>query len=103
MTRGPDAGTLLARALEGDAEKAGCAVRVVDSAWTRWASATFTGARHHLTLEADETPLFQGWLTALPETDLTIRGLLVADMTVTSLRMAEGVATLALEALTVES
>ncbi|MEO9130598.1 MAG: hypothetical protein ABI240_05255 [Sphingomonas sp.] len=102
MSRGPDPGTVLVRAIEANARVAGCAVRMSASDWTRWASATFTGARHALTLEADESGTLDDWLTALPETDLPIRGHLVADIVVTSTRRAGGVATVQLEALTVE-
>ena len=55
MSRGPDPGTALVRALEANARRAGCPVRMTASDWTRWASATFTGARHDLTLEAGES------------------------------------------------
>ena len=102
MSRGPDPGTALVRAIEANALRAGCPVRMSASDWTRWASATFTGARHNLTLEADESGVLDGWLTELPETDLPIRGHLVADIVVMSVQRAKGVATVRLEALTVE-
>ncbi|WP_200888732.1 hypothetical protein, partial [Staphylococcus aureus] len=50
MSRGPDAGTLLRRAIEANAEAAGCPGVPVESGWTRWASAAFTGARLLLAL-----------------------------------------------------
>ena len=102
MSRGPDPGTAMVRALDANARRAGCPVRMRASDWTRWASATFTGARHELTLEADESGALDGWLTELPETELPIRGHLVADIVVASVRRAERVATIRLEALTVE-
>jgi hypothetical protein len=102
MSRGPDPGTALVRALEANARNARCPVRMNASDWTRWASATFSGARHELTLEADESDALDTWLTKLPEADLPIRGHLVADIVVTSVRRAEGCATIRLEALTVE-
>jgi len=101
MSRGPDPGTALVRALEADARRAGCQVRMNASDWTRWASATFTGARHELTLEAGESDALDAWLAELPEADLPIRGHLVADIVVTSVGRAEGLATIRLEALTV--
>ncbi len=62
MSRGPDAATLLERALLVAADAAGCPVAVVASDWTRWASATFTGARHSLTLTAAASPgSIAGW------------------------------------------
>jgi hypothetical protein len=102
MSRGPDPGTALARAIEASAQRAGCPVRVAASDWTRWASATFTGARHELTLEADGSTALDTWLAELPETELPIRGHLVADLVVTSVRRVEAMATIRLEALTVE-
>jgi len=102
MSRGPDPGTALARALEANARRAGCPVRMSASDWTRWASATFTGARHELTLEADESGALDNWLTELPEVELPIRGHLVADIIVSSVRRGNGTATIRLEALTVE-
>jgi len=102
MSRGPDAGTVLVRAIEANARRAGCPVCITASDWTRWASATFTGARHELALQADESNALDSWLTGLPEAELPIRGHLVADIVVTSVRRAEGVATIRLEALTVE-
>ena len=103
MSRGPDAGTLLVRAVEADAFGMGCLIRIADSDWTRWASATFNGARHSLTLEAEETPALERWLAELPSTNLPIRGHLLADMVIKGIRRAGGVATIALEALTVEA
>jgi len=102
MSRGPDPGTALVRALEANARRAGCPVRMSASDWTRWASATFTGARHELTLEADESGALDNWLTELPEVELPIRGHLVADIIVSSVRRGNGTATIRLEALTVE-
>ncbi|MEP7004940.1 MAG: hypothetical protein ABI810_03085 [Sphingomonas bacterium] len=102
MSRGPDPGTALVRALEANAKRAGCSVRLSASDWTRWASATFTGARHEVTLEAGESGALDGWLTELPEAELPIRSHLVADVVVTSVRRADGFATIRLEALTVE-
>lgn len=102
MSRGPDADTLLLRRLEADSLRAGCPARVIDSTWTRWASATFAGARHELSLEAPESAALDTWLNGLPEADLPLRRHLVADIVVTGVSRASGVATIAIEALTVE-
>jgi hypothetical protein len=102
MSRGPDAATLLVRSLEADSRRAACLVRAIDSTWTRWASATFNGARHELSLEATDSPALEAWLDALPEADLPLRGHLVADIVVTGVTRAGGVATMTIEALTVE-
>jgi hypothetical protein len=103
VSRGPDAGTLLVRAVEADAFGMGCIVRISGSDWTRWASATFNGARHELTLDAAESPALERWLGGLPDANLPIRGHLLADMVIKGIRRADGVATIALEALTVEA
>jgi hypothetical protein len=102
MSRGPDADTLLRRALEASAEAAGCAVVALDGDWRRWASATFVGARHLLTLSATPGPALDAWLAALGDTDLRLRGHLVADLAVEHVRRAADQVTVSLEALTVE-
>jgi hypothetical protein len=102
VSRGPDAATTLARALLASAEAAGCPLRIAASDWTRWASATFTGAWHMLTLEGEWCPSLDAWLTALPEAEFALRGHMVADLTVVSVRREEEVATVVVEVLTVE-
>ena len=103
MSRGPDAGTLVRRAIERDARRAGCAVTLcaIDSA--RWASATFVGARHRLALDGADDAAFAHWLSRLGETDLPICGHLVADLAIVSVDRAAGRATARVEALTVET
>lgn len=102
MSRGPDAETLLRRALEASADAAGCPVTLVASDWTRWASATFTGARHLLTLAAPPSPALDAWIAGLPEAELRLRGQLVADLVVEHVRRSGDTVTLSLEVLTVE-
>lgn len=102
MSRGPDAATLLERALLAAAEKAGCPVAVVASDWTRWASATFTGARHSLTLTAPASPALDCWLVGLSEAEFALRRYMVADIAVTRMVREGGQAMVAIEALTVE-
>lgn len=99
MSRGPDAHTLLLRALVADAATRGLAVDVPESDWLRWASATFTGARHSVTLSGKG---LDEWLARLPEHEFTLRGHLVADVTVTGVRHAEGMTVATLELLTLE-
>ena len=102
MSRGPDAGTLLIRALAQSAANAGCPVTLTGSHWRRWASATFTGARHTLSLHASACPALDGWIAALPETELHLHGHLLADMTVIGLDRDGDHVVLTLEALTLE-
>lgn len=84
MSRGPDAGTLLERALLRQAVQAGIDLSIVSASWTRWASATFVGARHDLLLSAAPSPALDAWVADLPEADFTLRDHLVADLTVES-------------------
>jgi hypothetical protein len=102
MSRGPDAATLLTRALTTSAATAGCPVEIADSDWTRWASATFTGARHLLALRGEASSALDAWLAALPEADIALRGHLVADVVIGNVRHVSGTVTISLEVLTVE-
>lgn len=95
-------GTALVGAIQANAKRAGVDITLVSSDWTRWASASFTGARHQLVVAAAESPEMDTWLTEMPEGEYPIRGHLVADMLVQSVGRADGVATISLEALTVE-
>ncbi|GGA58340.1 hypothetical protein [Sphingomonas psychrolutea] len=103
MSRGPDAGTLVARAIEHDARRAGCAMVLALAESSRWASATFVGARHGLALDGPDDAAFAHWLAGLPEADLPIRGHVIADLAIVSVARAAGRATASLEALTVET
>lgn len=52
-----------------------------------WASITFTGTRHHLTLEFsghEACDAAENFIAALPEHEFTIPGQLVADAAITS-------------------
>lgn len=102
MSRGPDAATLLERALIADAARAGAAIAVIEGESRRWASATFVGARHVLTLVAADSRQLAAWLGGLAEAELPIRGHLVADIAVVSRTRAGGDVTAVVEALTVE-
>ena len=54
------------------------------ASWTRWASATFTGARHEISLSAPASDALDAWLGALPEAQWRLRWHLVADIVVAS-------------------
>lgn len=84
MSRGPDAGVLLERALLHQAAQAGVDLSIVSAGWTRWASATFAGARHDLLLSAAPSPTLDSWVADLPEAEFALRHHLVADLTVES-------------------
>ncbi|HEU4959941.1 MAG TPA: hypothetical protein VFT56_05995 [Sphingomonas sp.] len=98
MSRGPDAGTRLARALE----RGGPNVVVTARASTRWASVTFTGARHALTLDAPASVAFDAWVEGLPETAFVLPGHLLADLAVLEVRRDGARVQVRIEALTVE-
>lgn len=102
MSRGPDAATLLARALDRSAQGAGLSLTIRNADWRRWASATFTGARHELTVELPDGDGAERWLAALSEAELPIRGHLVADAVVLRSHGEGELLVAALEILTVE-
>lgn len=95
-----DADALLCRALERSADAAGVELTIQHSAATRWASATFAGARHEITCAMIATNAADRWLGDLPEADLPLRGHLVADLKVVAVTR-EGAVTARLEVLTV--
>jgi hypothetical protein len=102
MSRPSDPSRLLVRALAASAEAAGCPVEVLSCTASRWASATFVGARHQLTLAAPPSARLDLWLPSLPEADLPLRHHLVADLVVMGVERSALQATITLEALTVE-
>lgn len=102
MSRGPDAATLLERALADHAARARVDLTLARSRVKRWASVTFAGMQHELVLTSPVSPAFDAWLEALPDAEFALRGHLVADLVVESVRRDAGVATVELEILTVE-
>ena len=101
MSRGPDVATLLERAVLESARAAGCPLVLRASEMTRWASVTFTGAKHLLNLEGQASPALDAWLLSLPETEFTLRDHLVADMVLLAVKR-EGVVGMMVEVLTLE-
>jgi hypothetical protein len=93
---------MLERALREAAERAGCPITVPESRATGWASATFTGERHMLTLAGTAGPAFDAWLDALPEAEWKLCGQLVADLCVVTRHRADGELHADVEVLTVE-
>jgi hypothetical protein len=80
LSRGPDAGTLLVRALR--TLGAAFDVRVDSIAGRPWASATFVGARYVVRLAAPSVPGVRSWFAALPGATFVLRGHIVADLCV---------------------
>ena len=103
MSRGPDVGTLLVRALYRDSVGKGCPLEIVTADWVRWASATFVGARHAMTWTAAPGPALESWLTGLPEAEWDLRGHLVADVIVQAVTRTPTSVGIEIEALTVEA
>jgi len=102
MTRGPDAATMLGRAIERLASEAGCGAAIRHSDWQRWASATFSGARHQFSLVAPPSPALDAWLATLPEAEIALPGHLLADLSVFGIERGSEEILIELEALTVE-
>lgn len=103
MSRGPDVGTLLGRALRASAAAAGCPVTIDATQWDRWVSATFAGARHRLSLGGAATPDLIRWMAGLGEAELPLPGHLVADLKLAGVSSLGDRLRADLEVLTVES
>lgn len=102
MSRGPDAATRLERALIRAAAAAGIDAAVIAADSTRWASATFTGARHQLRLSAPHSGALDAWLAGLSEHEFNLRTHLVADLIVIGTRRVSDAMEIEIEVLTVE-
>lgn len=97
-----DAAVALPRTIVRAARCAGVAADVEIRSSTRWASATFTGARHELRVSFDRSGDALRWLRALPEADLPVTGHLVADLKIVALDHVGARSVATLEVLTVE-
>ena len=76
---------------------------MVTATSTPWASATFTGARHTLSLAGTDGTDARAWLAGLAELELSVRGHLVADIAVDASARADGRITALIAALTIEA
>lgn len=86
-------------------ERSGPDSAVQDSHITAWASATFVGARHGVTLaiRGDDAVVHADvMLTALPEADFSIAGHIVADVSIDRVDMDADAVILTLSILTIE-
>lgn len=92
----------LAAALTGSARLAGIDVAVTAHRSRPWASATFVGAHHALTLLAPRSPGLGGWVAALPDAELPMRGHIVASVAVDRIEDDGEAVTLVLDVLTLE-
>lgn len=98
-----DIDAALSRVIEHSAGAAGCPVRVAAHGRRRWASATFSGARHAMTISAAPTPQLDRWLGTLPDADFTLRGHLVADLKIMAVRRCPAHFSADIEVLTLEA
>lgn len=98
--RGPDAGTLLVRALRTMGEA--FAVRIDSIAGRPWASATFVGTRYIVKLAAPNVPGLRSWIDALPEATFALRSHLVADLCIDAVEAIDGQYRATLTVLTLE-
>lgn len=102
MSRWPDPGAQLERALVRNAAEAGVVLSLAMASATPWASVTFTGARHRLAMVAARSASLDAWLAGLPEVEFRLRGHLVADLAVAGATNTAELIEVTLEALTVE-
>ena len=77
-----DAATRLDRALAVAARASGLIVTAIDHHGRPWASATFTGTQHAVTLRTPRAPALGRWVAELPDADLPLHGHLVASLAV---------------------
>lgn len=103
MSRRPDIGTALTRAIERQSRLARCPAEIVNAQWERWASATFSGARHRITVALLPCPASETWLSGLREAEFDVRGHLIADLDVVAVRRTAPRVEAELEVLTVEA
>jgi hypothetical protein len=103
MSRGPDIGTMLVRALYRDSVARKCPVEIMSSDWVRWASATFVGARHEMTWTGAPSPALDAWIEELPEAEFDLRGHLLADLKILAVSRTATSVGIEVEALTVEA
>ena len=89
------------RALARSAARAGATLAVEHHRATAWHSATFSGDRHELTLEATPGAALDAWTAALPALDLALPGHLLADLRLTARERCGDRTTLRIEGLTV--
>lgn len=102
MSRGPDIGIALTRAIERGSRRARCPAQILTADWDRWASATFHGARHRIALALLPCPATEAWLAGLAEAEFDVRGHLVADVDLVAVRRTAARVEADLEVLTVE-
>lgn len=92
----------LARAILTSARAAGCELVPVAERSKPWNTATFDGLRLEYTFNAVAGDALDRWLEQLPSVDFRTPGHLVADIATASVAWSTNVATVLINALTVE-
>lgn len=102
MSRGPDPTARVAAALAQLAAARGIALVLTSARSSAWASATFVGTRHVLTMTSSDDPRLDALLGELPEAEFVIPGHVVIDCIGTAMG-GDGIrAEVTIEALTIE-
>ena len=89
------------RALARSAAQAGAALAVESHRAVAWHSATFSGARHEVTVSATPGAPLDGWAARLPTLELGLPGQLLADLRIAGRERHGDVVRLRIEGLTV--
>ncbi|HEX7820674.1 MAG TPA: hypothetical protein VF463_08640 [Sphingobium sp.] len=87
-------------------DRAGAGSAIVDSGITGWASATFVGARHGVTLALrgeDMVVRAEALLAILPEAEFALAGHIVADLSIDRMDLEAEEVVLTLSILTIEA
>lgn len=100
--RGAEVEAQLARVLLASATTAGVVVEIEQHRSRPWASATFVGAQHRLTLAATPEPRQGEWVAGLAEAEFALRGHVVVSLEVERPADGEGDGRIALSVLTIE-
>ena len=99
--RGGDALARLVRALSASATAAGCETPCFVAGTSRpWASATFVGEHHRLTLTLAPPPAARRWLAALADAELAMHGHVAMPPAIDAVAEADGTLSVDLSVLT---
>ncbi|WP_174292194.1 hypothetical protein [Sphingomonas bacterium] len=93
----------LAHTLTAAGRAVGLDISVTEHRSRSWASATFAGAQHAITLAAPRSPALGGWVATLPDAELPLTGHLVASIAVDRIEDDGADVTLTITALTIEA
>lgn len=89
-------------ALVASADGHRCPVWISASEMVTWASASFNGARHKLTVMGEPSANLDAWIAMLPDAEWALADHLVAELTVEMVTRNAGAVSIELEILTVQ-